>query len=163
MASFGFWAESTRLGWFVTHYPWVWPACETLHFLGLALLIGNVGLLDLRLLGCWKGLPVQALNRLIPWAVFGFAINLVTGILFFFGAAHQYTDNVAFMWKLAFMALAGVNLTAFYVSGLAKKVDALGPDEDAPMPAKLVAGCSLVSWFCVMYFGRMLPYIGGSF
>ena len=57
----------------------------------------------------------------------------------------------------------GLNVLIFYVSGLARTVEALGPGEDAPLGAKLVAAASLFLWVAVMYMGRMLPYIGNSF
>jgi hypothetical protein len=154
---------ATQLSMFVTDHAWVWPACETLHFMGLALVIGNIGLLDFRLLGIEKGMAFGPLNRFVRWAVLGFLINLATGIMFFVGNPAQYVNNVAFGYKLAFMALAGVNVLIFYVSSLARAVEALGPGDDAPLGAKLVAAASLFLWVAVMYMGRMLPYIGNSF
>ena len=50
---------------------WAWSLCETFHFVGLCLLVGIVGMFDLRVLGMAKGLPLAALQRLLPWGVFG--------------------------------------------------------------------------------------------
>jgi len=83
--SFAVWLKTTKLSSFVIAYPWVWPASETLHFIGLAMLIGVVGLMDLRLLGLAKRLPFAPLHRLLPWGIAGFGICLVTGSLFFAG------------------------------------------------------------------------------
>jgi hypothetical protein len=163
ITSFSMWLEATSVSRVVTHYSWIWPTCETLHFMGLALLIGNVGVLDLRLLGAVKRLPVAPLNRLIRWAVLGFAINLFTGVVFFVGAPSQYVNNIAFAFKLLFMALAAVNLAAFYLLGVARAVDLLGPGEDAPVSAKVIAATSLFLWIGVMFWGRMLPFIGDAF
>ena len=66
MQAFAVWLAATRYSAFVNGHQWVWPACETLHFIGLALLIGNVGLLDLRLLGFEKGLPFIVAEPLRP-------------------------------------------------------------------------------------------------
>jgi hypothetical protein len=148
---------------FVSDHSWVWPACETLHFIGLAFVIGNIGLLDLRLLGVEKRIPVAPLSRFVRWAIVGFVINLVTGVAFFVGNPFQYIENVAFGYKLAFMALAGINVVVFYATGISRKVQALGPGDDAPISAKIVAAASLFLWIAVMYMGRMLPYIGNSF
>ena len=65
--------------------PWLWPFCETLHYLGLSLLIGTVGLFDLRVLGLGRGIPIQAIHRLIPWGIGGYVVNILTGTVFFFG------------------------------------------------------------------------------
>jgi hypothetical protein len=147
----------------INAHQWIWPACESLHFIGLALLIGNVGLLDLRLLGVNDGLSVAPLARFVRWGVLGFLINAVTGIAFFVGNPFQYINNVAFGFKVVFIALAGVNVLVFYASGLARQVEALGPGDEAPLAAKIVAAASLFLWVAVMYMGRMLPYIGNSF
>jgi hypothetical protein len=157
------WLEATSVSRAITYYSWIWPMCETLHFMGLALLIGNVGVLDLRLLGALKRLPVAPLNRLIRWGVLGFVVNLLTGLVFFVGAPSQYVANIAFAFKLIFMALAAVNLAVFNLSGIARIVDALGPGDDAPASAKIIAGTSLFLWVGVMFWGRMLPFIGNAF
>jgi hypothetical protein len=163
MQAFADWVASTSLSAFVSGNEWVWPACETLHFIGLALLIGNVGLMDLRLLGVEKRLPVAGVSRFVRWAVLGFVINLITGIMFFAGNPYQYVSNIAFGWRIAFIALAGVNVLVFYAAGIVRQVESLEPGADAPIPAKIIAATSLFLWVAVMYMGRMLPYIGNSF
>jgi hypothetical protein len=162
--TFSVWLHSTRLSWAVAGgIPWIWPLCETLHFMGLALLVGVVGVLDLRMLGMAKQLPLGPIQRLMPWAVLGFTINLVTGFLFFVGDPAQYLHNVAFAWKLIFIGAAGVNVILFYVTGLYRRVDSVGAGHDVPLAAKLAAATSLFLWIGVMYWGRMLPFIGNAF
>ena len=146
-------------------YGWLWALCETFHFFGLILLIGGVGMFDLRLLGMAKGLPVAALRRLLPWGVSGFAMCVVTGAMFVAGvqanvATHPYDlimTNPYLDLKLLFIFLAGVNLLAFYLTGTSHAVDDLGPGEDAPLLAKVIAGTSLFLWLGVIYFGRAIP------
>src|SRR6266540_107035 len=122
--SFSQWLHGTRLSWAVSGgYPWIWPACETLHFVGMAMLIGIVGLCDLRMLGLVKGVPFKPLNRLLPWGIAGFVINMVTGFLFFAGDPFQYIHNKAFWWKVSFVLLAGVNVGIFYFTGISQRVD----------------------------------------
>ena len=162
--TFSVWLHSTRLSWAVAGgVPWIWPLCETLHFMGLALLVGIVGVFDLRMLGMAKALPLGPLQRLMPWAIVGFTINLVTGFLFFAGDPFQYIHNVAFAFKLIFIGLAGANVIVYYVSGLYRRVDGVGAGHDVPRAAKLVAATSLFLWVGVMYWGRMLPFIGNAF
>ena len=164
LQAFSTWLHGTTLSWAVAGgLPWLWPACETLHFMGLALLVGVVGVFDLRMLGMAKGLPIGPLQRLMPWAILGFGINLVTGFLFFAGDPFQYIHNIAFGFKLLFIGLAGVNVILFYVTGLYRRVDNVGAGHDVPPAAKLVAATSLFLWVGVMYWGRMLPFIGNSF
>jgi uncharacterized membrane protein len=145
---------------FVISRTWVWPASETVHFIGLCLLFGIVLLVNLRMLGMMKSVPFAAFHRLLPWAALGFVINSVTGMLFFIAAPNQYTQNVAFHLKIVFMLLAGANLlylTAFDAPW------AMGPGEDAPLTAKAIAASSVFLWVGIIYFGRMLPFIGNAF
>jgi len=162
--TFSTWLQATKLSWAVAGgVPWIWPLCETLHFMGLALLMGVVGVLDLRMLGMAKELPLGPLQRLMPWAILGFVINLITGFLFFAGYPTQYTHNVAFAFSLLFIGLAGVNVILLYVTGLYRRVDGVGAGQDVPAAAKLAAAASLFLWIGVMYWGRMLPFIGNAF
>jgi hypothetical protein len=157
---FSAWLETTKLSWFVVHYPSVRQASETLHFFGIILLIGAIGAMDLRLLGVAKRLPFAPLHRLSPWAVSGFAICLATGSLFFAGDPFQYIHNPVFRFKMLFIALAGTNVLVFYMTGVFRNVETLGPGDDAPVEAKVIAAVSLVLWIGVMYLGRMLPFLG---
>ena len=158
------WLSNTRLSWAVAGgYPWIWPVGETLHFVGLCLLLGVAGGLDLRILGVARSLPIAPLQRLIPVAIVGFGINLVTGALFFIGSPFQYIHNYPFWLKVASLFLAGVNVVAYKWLGLEKAVDAVGSNEDAPRAAKVVAAVSLFSWVSVVYWGRMLPFLGNAF
>ena len=113
--------------------------------------------------GYIKGLPLRPLQRLLPWGVAGFIINLATGITFYAGDPFQYIDNKIFWLKMAFIALAGVNVLLFYATGLSRRVDKVGAGEDVPAAARAVAAASLLLWFGVMYWGRMLPFLGGAF
>lgn len=157
------WLQTTSLASFVNSTPWVWPASEILHFIGLCLLIGCVGLLSLRMLGMGKKLPLAPLNPLIVWGGIGFIINLITGGLFFVAMPFQYVHNQIFQLKVLLIGLAGVNLGLFYATGIFRQVLALGPDDDAPALAKVIAGTSLFLWVSVLYLGHMLPYLGDAF
>jgi hypothetical protein len=164
LRSFGTWLHGTALSHAMAGgIPFLWPMCETLHFIGLALLVGIAGLLDLRMIGMGKGIPIASLQRLMPWAVGGFVLNAITGFLFFSGDPFQYLNNVAFWWKMLFIGLAGVNVLVFYVTGVSQRVDRVGAEQDAPFAAKCTGAISLLLWVGVMYWGRMLPFIGNAF
>jgi hypothetical protein len=162
MEAFVDWLRTTNLSQFMTTYTWAWPATETLHFIGLALLIGPIGLVDLRMLGLAKNVPFGPLHRLVMCGIAGFLILAATGVMFFVGIPEQYINNIAFQFKMVFVLLAGLNVLAFYVT-VYEKAEALKPGEDAPTAAKVIAGVSLFLWVGVIYFGRMLPFIGNAF
>ena len=107
------WIKHSALSQLVVGVPWIWPACETLHFIGMAMLIGIIGVIDLRMLGFMKRLPFAPLHRLLPWGIAGFVINLTTGALFFAGDPYQYKDNIAFILKIVFILLAGDECPGF--------------------------------------------------
>ena len=65
----GYWLRWPSSEYFLSHYAWAWPLCEVVHFFGIVLLVGIVGVFDLRVLGVLKGLPLAPLQRPIPWAI----------------------------------------------------------------------------------------------
>ena len=68
-------AQATPLSLWINQSTWIWPLCETLHFIGLSLLLGITGFFDLRLMGFFKRVPVAAARDLMPLALAGFAMN----------------------------------------------------------------------------------------
>jgi hypothetical protein len=148
------WLASEFITSYQYNHPWAWKTLETFHFMGLCLLFGVVLAGNMRLLGGMRNAPLEGFHRLLPWGVWGFVINSVTGMLFFTGAAGQYIENPAFHWKLLFMLLAGANV--LYLT-LFDEVWALGPGDNAPMSAKLVAASQVSLWVGVIYFGRLIP------
>jgi hypothetical protein len=153
-------AVARTIGSYVTEHQWVWAACETLHFIGLTLLLGVVLLVDLRVLGVMNGVSFASLHRLLPWAAFGFGVNIFTGMLFFVGIPGQYIHNSSFYWKIALVMLAGLNAVYFT---LLEEPWALGPKDEARLSTKIAAVSAMVLWVAVMYCGSMLPFLGNAF
>jgi len=135
---------------------WVWGPLMFLHFVGLVLIVGTVGVLDLRIMGFLKQLPLLPLHRFIPWAMAGLGINIITGLLAFIGTPDRYVTSSAFWLKMLSLLLLGVNAVAFYLTGISERVRHLESGEDAPMPAKLIAGSALLLWLAVIVFGRYI-------
>jgi hypothetical protein len=135
---------------------WWWAFMMDLHFIGLALLIGTAGILNLRMLGFAKALPVAPLHRLMPWAMAGFAVNTLTGILAFIGMPNYYTFDIAFWLKILALLLVAVNIAGFYLTDAFHSVAQIGPGEEAPPLAKFFAAASLVLWFAVIALGRYI-------
>ena len=157
MRYFQLWLESTKLSGFMNQARFGWPICACLHFLGLSLLLGTVGLFDLRLLGVAKGLSPAAMHRFVRWGVLGFAINLITGTMFIVGKPDRYIYNPAFELKLVFLLVLGINVLVFY-SIVHSKVAVLGPGDSAPLGAKIVAATSFLLWIGVICAGRMVAF-----
>ena len=149
--------EATALSRFMNFSWWAWPTAESLHFVGLTLLIGTVGIFDLRLVGFVRAVPPAALHRLVRWGVGGFALSLTTGVLFFFGIPGMYLRNPAFFWKIGLLALAGVNVAVFYLT-VAARVDRVEPGVQVPPLARAIGGLSLVLWIGVLCAGRLIAF-----
>ena len=140
---------------------WGWPASETVHFIGLSLLFGVVLLVDLRMLGFMKAIPYSTLHRLLPWGMLGFAVNVLTGMLFFVGApTNFYVTNGVFFWKLALILVAGANALYFTVF---EQPWTLGAGDNPPVAAKIAAASGIFLWIGVIFCGQMLPFLGHSF
>jgi uncharacterized membrane protein len=145
--------------YYVTEYSmWVWPVLEDLHFIGLILIIGAIGVLNIRILGALKGLPLAPLQRFIPWGIAGFYINIITGLGFFIGMPDFYTNNPDFQIKMVVMVIAGANLMVFYCTSAFRPLALLGPGDDAPVSAKFIALSSLVLWIGLIVLGRYMPF-----
>lgn len=162
LEAFGNWIESFEAYRLMNAYDWLWPLCEIIHFIGMALLIGSIGVLDLRVLGFAKGLPISKLESLVPIAIGAFIANAATGILFVIanpaGGPNAYLLNLAFQIKMLLILLAGINAIAFYFTGISRRMVTLGPVDEAATNAKLVAGASLFLWIFVIVFGRLIMY-----
>lgn len=141
----------------VMNSPWGWPFMESLHFIGLSLLLGTVGLFDLRMLGFMKAIPLTALHRYIKFGVAGFLINVCTGVMFVTTAPDQYIYNPSFQTKIAFMLVAGLNMLLFYLWAY-RAVVAPAPTEQAQRLGRLFALVSLVCWLGVITGGRLITF-----
>jgi len=153
------WIRASELHHFISaHGQWLWPALQSIHYLGFSLLLGTVGLFDLRVLGMARQIAPAKLHRLIPFGIAGFAINLLTGIVFFFGFPEQYFYNPSFQLLITFVLVAGLNVALFYTSPAFTEVKQLEPGEEASWRAKLLAGTSLSCWVAVLVCGRLITF-----
>jgi hypothetical protein len=154
------WLTANEIGLALSDRQWLWPAFETLHFIGMWLIFGVVLIANLRLLGLFKVWSFPAVHRLLPWAALGFAVNAVTGMWFMTASPAMYADNTSMLWKLGCLMLAGLSL--LYVTAF-EGPWWVGAGQNAPARVKAVGATAILSWVGVMYFGRMLPFIGNAF
>lgn len=162
LEDFGNWLGTFEVWRLMNAFDWLWPLCEVIHFVGMALLIGSIGILDFRILGFAKGLPIARLEALVPLGIAGFVANALTGALFIIGnptgGPAAYLTNFAFQIKVILMVLAGINAVAFYFTGISRQMETLGPAGEAPRNAKIVAAASVGLWIGVIIFGRLIMY-----
>ena len=144
--------------WIVSAY-WVWPILEIIHFFGLSLLFGGLLVIDLRLAGHFRRLDPTATHSLIPVVLTGFGLNLVTGVLFFFGDPLTYAYNAAFQLKMILIVVAGLNAALYYWK-LSPQMHTWTAQTTPPLVAKVVGYTSLALWTTILLCGRLIPYVG---
>jgi hypothetical protein len=150
--------QHSPLGELMRRVGWLFPACQSLHFIGMSLLFGAIGLVDLRILGFFKSIPIPAVLKLIPIAIAGFALNLLTGAAFVASNPYQYWPSPMFKLKMAVIVWAGVNALYFTFAEYRKLAHAGEPD----FQSRVLAGTSIVFWLIVILAGRLLPTFEGS-
>jgi hypothetical protein len=152
------WLNSTALNNYIMSEAWLWPTLEIFHFFGLCLLLGSVIIFDLRALGVARAVPLIRVETFMISAVFGFVINLITGILFIIGDPDRYLPNIAFRIKMILIVIAGLNVV-YYMWRLRPQVQQGLEGKDLSGGARYVAALSLILWTCVIVFGRIIPYV----
>jgi hypothetical protein len=151
--------EHSWLAALVNDSTWMFPTLEALHFIGLILLMGSLIVVDLRLMGVGAEAPLNGVIRFIPWSMLGFAINFVTGVMFFASDPSSYYFNTAFRLKMLAVLLAGLNLIWFKRSIHPLIVAAGDTHIELPPTAAVIGGASLLLWLSVIVFGRLIPYL----
>ena len=132
-------------------HPWIYPSLEVVHITGIALLLGNLVLLELRVWGAAAELPIGPLAR---WAVLlsllGFGIVVLSGLLMFASRPAELLTNRAFVIKMGLVMLAGLNAAAFHARGGLTRLDAT---------ARAQTVLSLGTWFAAIICGRWIAYL----
>lgn len=162
MNAFVTWLQGTSLSHFVVYQLWVWPVAETVHFIGLAAVLGIVGVLDLRLMGLFPGVPIAAYREMVPYALAGFALNVLSGMIFLVGHPEQYVHNISWWLKVVSLVIAGTNAAVFEAT-VAQQAMTIGPGQPTTVAMKIFGAVSLAAWMGVLYWGRMLPFIGDAY
>jgi hypothetical protein len=134
----------------LAQHPWAYPALEVVHIAGIALLVGNLTLLELRVWGAARELPVQALARAsLSLALVGFGLIVVSGLVMFSSQPADLIANRAFVIKMVLVFAAGINAAAFHARGGLQKLDRMARAQNA---------LSVGLWILVIICGRWIAY-----
>ena len=162
------WLQTTALGRTVAESLWGYPLFETLHTLGMAMLIGALGLINLRVLGYKLELPILGTRDLLPLAWLGFTINLISGIALFASDAVYFWSSYTFRVKILLIVLGmllmgigfigGLGITAFVLGRAALRETHDRAGFVASTGIKWVAGSALVFWLGAIIAGRLIAY-----
>ncbi|MFN3816365.1 hypothetical protein [Brevundimonas sp.] len=144
--------EASALARWIGETALVYPVANTAHVIGAILLVGGIGLLDLRLLGYGRGISAPALERAVtPLALAGFAVMVISGSILFAADARALAGSSLFIAKLVLIALAGANAVAFRLGRPALALP-------ATLSMRVMAAGSLILWIGVVILGRLIAY-----
>lgn len=148
--------EHSGLGAIMRESLYLYPLMNVLHIFGLILLVGAIGLLDLRILGFGRALPFETCARyLTPLALLGLAVMAVSGFSLFSADAGPLSGSGIFRIKLVIVAAALANAILFRVLWQRRLADW---DRSGPAIGKIQAAGSLALWFSAATAGRLIGY-----
>ncbi len=141
-------------------FTWWFPMLESIHVIGIGLVVGTILTVDLRLLGlAATRYPVsQITGKLLPWTWAAFVVAAVTGFGMFMTRAPAYLDNTAFQIKLLLLPLAFINMAVFHFRTF-RGVGAWDAAEELPPAARFAGGASLLIWAGIVLAGRWTGHL----
>jgi hypothetical protein len=154
--------ESSGLGQAMRQWLWLYPSVEIVHIVGIALLFGSIAVMDLRLLGVSRSIPVRTLARhVLPWSAASFLLIIPSGLLMFTAHASEFIDSEVFVIKMLLILAGGVNAALFHTITF-RTADVWDSDETRKLPpppsARAAGAISLLVWISVIACGRLLAY-----
>lgn len=151
------WLDSTALSTWLKESPSIWalPTILTLHTTGMAVLVGASYVLDLRLLGVGRNVPLSDYRWVFPTLAVGLIVNIVTGILLFIKNPATWGTAVPFLIKML-LVIASV-ATLVPMRSLVRGSDAEQRDVSSNM--RLLAIVSILVWTGAVTAGRLLAYL----
>ena len=154
--------EASALGQAMRQWLYLYPAVETVHILGIALLFGSIAVFDMRLIGFSPSVSVRALARhVLPWSAAAFLLIVPSGILMFVAHASEFIASPVFAIKRCLIMAALLNVALFHAITF-RTADVWDTEEMRKLPpppsARLAGALSLLLWASVIACGRLLAY-----
>jgi hypothetical protein len=151
--------EGSALGHAMRQWLWLYPSVEIVHVVGIALLFGSIAVVDLRLLGFGRTIPVRALaGHVLPWTAASFVLIVPSGLLMFIAHASEFITNPVFVMKMCLIMAAGVNAGLFHATAFRSAEVWDAPGLRTPPSVRAFAAVSLAIWISVIACGRLLAY-----
>jgi hypothetical protein len=148
------WLEATGLAEWVRSSIPGYPSMIALHALGMAIMVGLSLVIDMRVLGWFSGIPLNALQRFFGLAWIGFGINFLSGGALFTAQATSYITDWVFMTKMALVFLGAIT-AAILQPAVAKA----GSGAQVSGGTKAVAAVAIVFWLVAIIMGRLTAYL----
>jgi len=152
------WLQGTWVGLLVAESLWGYPLFETIHSIGMAMMIGSLGLINLRVLGFKPDLPLLNVRELLPLAWLGFTLNAISGSLLFTSDAVYFFSSYTFRIKMVLIILGGINAALLGRRVFRDASAATVPATAVASSTKWIAASSLLFWFGAVCAGRLIAY-----
>lgn len=147
------WLDAVGIGGWARGSGQVYPIVNVLHLLGLVMLVGGIGVVDLRVAGAWRAIPVEPLTRaLTPVAIAGLLLMLASGTVLFAADGVALARSGTFQTKLILIAVAVAN--ALFFRWRWRTLSTGRP----PIAARVLALLSIGLWLSIGFAGRMIAY-----
>ena len=152
------WLESSTVGVWVHESPSMWaqPTVLTLHTMGMAVLVGACWVLDLRLLGISRNVPLSAFRWVFRAVAIALAVNLVTGVLLFTARATTWGTALPFLTKMALVVASAATVLPIRNYVLRNETE---QGRASSSNARLLAIASILAWSGAITAGRLLAYL----
>ena len=148
--------ENSDFGAWARQSSYAYPLANLIHLLGLVLLVGGIGFLDLRIAGLFRSLPLAAMSRILtPFALFGLMLLIVSGSVMFAADAGPLSRSKTFGWKLSLITLSLANALTFRLLWRRKME---GTNAEAPALGRVMAVASVGLWLWIAALGRLIAY-----
>lgn len=153
------WLNDTALSVYMRESLWGYPIALSLHAIGMALLVGVVAILDLRVLGLFRQVPFPGLNKWFPVVLAGFLVNLISGTMLYVSDPISLLKNIAFIVKIILVFVGLVLLLVMRATPAFKNIANMDESAIGGVPAKTVAIVSLIVWVSAVTAGRLTGYV----
>ena len=151
--------EASGLATRIRDSLWLFPLIESTHVLGLALVLGTIAVIDLRLLGfasTQRSFQRMA-SEILKWTWEAFALTALTGTLMFTTNARVYYHNFFFRTKMLMLVLTGINILVFELTA-GRTIHRWDQAPSAPPAGRAAAALSLALWIAIVFMGRMIGF-----
>jgi len=156
--SFFTWLESSSLALIIAESQWGYPIALTCHAAGMATMVGLVAVVDLRVAGFFKVIPLESVRKALKVAWWGFLLNVVSGFSLFASQASYFITHKAFLLKLVAIFLATIN--AWMLQQMLRDNSVTWDTSGVTSSkAKIFAISSLVLWLTAIIAGRLIAYV----
>lgn len=153
------WLEGTALAQGVSESTWLFPTIETIHVLAIALVVGSIAMVDLRLMDLISRERAigDVLADALPWTWGSFVVAALSGAALFTSKAATYWLNGPFKWKLLLLLLAGLNMALFHALTYPRLLTE--ERRSPPLRARCAGAASLIIWLSIVTLGRWIGFV----